>query len=66
MNYKIGDMLKTKTTQCNSFAYCIITEYRTSDSVNVFWLVESQNVKNIPSFKTWSFRVLDDHFEKVS
>ena len=46
--YKVGDMLKVKSRVFDEYVYCVITEFRTADSVNVFWITENNHIKNTP------------------
>ena len=33
--YKVGDMLKVKSRLFDEYVYCVITEFRTAETVNV-------------------------------
>jgi hypothetical protein len=66
MKYQVGDLLKVKSIKTNSYAYCVITEYRDQDVVNVFWIVENEHIKNNPIYRSWSYSVLDSDFVRLA
>ena len=64
--YKVGDMLKVKSRLFDEYVYCVITEFRTAETVNVFWITENDHIKNTPAYRSWATRMLDFEFERLS
>ena len=64
--YKVGDMLKVKSRVFDEYVYCVITEFRTADSVNVFWITENELIRNVPAYRSWTTHMLDFEFERLS
>ena len=66
MKYNIGDMLKVKSRYNDEYAYCVITEFRSAETVNVFWITENDHIRNTPAYRSWTTHMLDFEFERLS
>mgnify|MGYP003327902164 CR=1 FL=1 len=64
--YKVGDMLKVKSSQLDEYVYCIITEFRNKETVSVFWITENSHIRNVPAYRSWTTHMLDFEFERLS
>ena len=64
--YKVGDMLKVKSRLFDEYVYCVITEFRTAETVNVFWITENDLIRNVPAYRSWTTHMLDFEFVRLS